>query len=752
LALTSDGRRLVVVNRPADTVSIIEVRDAQGQDTNQLVQEVSVGHEPRQVVISPNDSEAYVTNTASGTVSVIQLTGPNAFRTSSINVGTEPRGCALTPNGTRLYVANHTAGTVSVIDTSNFNLIGTVNLGGNPTAVAITNNGDTSDTDETVFVTQFYAELIPGGPGEVFDNGKQGVVFAFQVGSPGSPVKIPLAPVANVGFTADRSLFCTKLNANAHSDVFCPDANETNPAATSITADPQGAYPNQLHAALIRFNGLFIPSIGAGPEPPIRFNVNVQALIHVVNTGSEQDIPSLTVNLNDQIKTETQPDNVSGSLQRLFANDIVDIDADSAGETFLIVSRGGNCVLRAALDNSSDRLTLGAPNSVVRFQTGNLPTGVVINSNGTRAYVNNEVNTSVTAINLENNTVIARDIPASNPPVPGTDAHKVLLGKLAFFTALGVPDNGIFNTPLRDIVPLNDRNKASDNGWSGCGSCHPDGLADGVTWSFGTGPRQTVPLDGSFNHNDQNDQRIFNYSAVMGSITDFNNNSRNVQGGKGFAGDPPNPAIFSHGATQGASEGLDAMTIWARTIRAPIMPEPTDEAAINRAEGIFEDQCASCHGGAKWTKSRIVYQNNPTFNADPAAGGVKIDPGLENAGPQIVSFTRNGDKLQFLEPVDSFDANDQVELRGAGAQSGQAALGGLGFNVPSLLGAGYHLPYLHNGAAQTLDELFNIHALGGGTISSELDAGQRADLKAFLNALDEDTQTFDSQTDDFLGN
>jgi hypothetical protein len=358
----------------------------------------------------------------------------------------------------------------------------------------------------------------------------------------------------------------------------------------------------------------------------------------------------------------------------------------------------------------------------------------------------------VTAINLENNTVIARDIPASNPPVPGTDAHKVLLGKLAFFTALGVPDNGIFNTPLRDIVPLNDRNKASDNGWSGCGSCHPDGLADGVTWSFGTGPRQTVPLDGSFNHNDQNDQRIFNYSAVMGSITDFNNNSRNVQGGKGFAGDPPNPAIFSHGATQGASEGLDAMTIWARTIRAPIMPEPTDEAAINRAEGIFEDQCASCHGGAKWTKSRIVYQNNPTFNADPAAGGVKIDPGLENAGPQIVSFTRNGDKLQFLEPVDSFDANDQVELRGAGAQSGQAALGGLGFNVPSLLGAGYHLPYLHNGAAQTLDELFNIHALGGGTISSELDAGQRADLKAFLNALDEDTQTFDSQTDDFLGN
>jgi hypothetical protein len=71
--------------------------------------------------------------------------------------------------------------------------------------------------------------------------------------------------------------------------------------------------------------------------------------------------------------------------------------------------------------------------------------------------------------------------------------------------------------------------------------------------------------------------------------------------------------------------------------------------------------------------------------------------------------------------------------------------------VPSLLGAGYHLPYLHNGAAQTLDELFNLHGLGGGTIASELNAAERADLKLFLNSIDEDTPTtFNSQTDDFF--
>ena len=61
---------------------------------------------------------------------------------ATIPVGTEPRGCALTPNGTLLYVANHTEGTVSIIDTATRTVVGTVLVGRNPTAIAITNDGD----------------------------------------------------------------------------------------------------------------------------------------------------------------------------------------------------------------------------------------------------------------------------------------------------------------------------------------------------------------------------------------------------------------------------------------------------------------------------------------------------------------------------------------------------------------------------------------------------------------------------------
>ncbi|WP_179137092.1 beta-propeller fold lactonase family protein [Candidatus Entotheonella palauensis] len=750
IVMTSDDRWVIVANRESDSVSIIQVRDEGGQDDNTKLAEIGVGDEPRYVAIRPDDSVAFVSNSASGTVSVIALSGPSAFQVVlTIPVGTEPRGIAITPNGSRVYVANHTDGTVSVIDTSG-QVIATRELGGNPSAIAITNDGDQEDTDERVFVTQFYAELIPGGPGEGFDDGKQAIVHTFQVGGTDSAQRITLGPLPDAGFTADRTAFCPQSNDNLHSDIFCPDV-DADPTSSTITADPQGAYPNQLQAAVIRGNFLYVPNIGAGPEPPVRFNVNVQALVPAVDTVGLSENVGFRVNLNRQVAQETQPSDPAQSLDRLFGNDLVAIDATQSGtslvdDTFLIVSRGGNFVFRA--NPSLEGLQLGNP--VVRYQTGNIPSGVVINNDGTRAYTNNEVGFSITAINLETDQVIERDIPSSTPPEPGTFEHFVLAGKLAFHTALGMPDNGVFDLPIRDIVPLDDRGKASDNAWSSCASCHPDGLADGVTWYFPTGPRQSVQLDAFFAKDNPADQRISNWSAVRGSITDFNNNSRNIQGGIGFAGDPPSPNIHNHGITQGASDALDVMTLWVQTVRAPILPEPTDMAAYDAGRAVFENWCASCHGGAKWTKSQIFHADNPAFNANPLGDppGTPRDPGVTNAGPQIVSYESEGQTIAFLEDIGTFNGADPREIRGAGA-AGTTAVGGLGFNVPSLLGTAYHAPYFHNGAAQTLEEVFPLHALDGGTIESTLSQSARENLLVFLNGIDGSTNHLRSEGDDF---
>src|SRR5215471_3768708 len=112
IALTSDETRLVVVNREANSVSIIQVKDASGNDVANKLAEIVVGQEPRCVAVHPTDRAAYITNAITGTVSVVDLVLGREVQ--QIRVGTEPRGCALTPDGSLLYVANHTAGTVSI--------------------------------------------------------------------------------------------------------------------------------------------------------------------------------------------------------------------------------------------------------------------------------------------------------------------------------------------------------------------------------------------------------------------------------------------------------------------------------------------------------------------------------------------------------------------------------------------------------------------------------------------------------------
>lgn len=594
--------------------------------------------------------------------------------------------------------------------------------------------------------------------------GSAGVVSSFRVGNPGSIDRIVLSAIADIGFTADRTAFCPQTNPNLHDPIFCPDVNAA-PGSDVITKDPQGGFPNQLFSALIRHDLLYVPNICASPEPPVQFTVNVQGCVHAVDVPKRVERKDLHVNLNVEVAAEPQPADPTSSLAGLFSNDLVAVDADPAGEVFLIVSRGGNFVFLASPDDDG-KLTLGK--QVARIQTGNLPNGVVVSHDGRRAYTNNEANISVTAIDLEAKDYLTLDIPSSEPPVPGTVQHNSLLGKLAFFTALGVPDNGFLDTPIRDIVPLKFRGKQSKNAWSSCGSCHPDGLSDGVTWLFAAGPRQTIPLDGMFaKDTNMNDQRVLNWSAVRSSNTDFNNNSRGVQGGCGFASDdfsnppddclalgamtPANPSIYDHGISEGGSQALDAQTLWEFiAVRALQQPQPDETAALERGRTVFDKNCASCHGGSKWTKSQIFYRDNPAFDKDPAQGGEPLDPGVTNAGAQIVSFACNEFTFTYLENVGTFDPNDPLKLRGQGAQSGQLALGGLGFNVPSLLSIRYHAPYLHHGEARTLEEVFPLHALGAGgqTIASTLSSGEAEDLLAFLNAIDGRTDPLRSEADE----
>ena len=145
---------------------------------------------------------------------------------------------------------------------------------------------------------QIFAELNPDfkdpkfdGNGEARDLGKRGVVHAFPAGNANPPItKITLAPLTDSGFTANRvapNNFCNTVPP-AQSNIFCP--NPDDPTDPVNTNNPQGVFPNQLLSAVIRGNRLYLPNIGAQPEPPEIFNANVQALVYAVDTEALAEV------------------------------------------------------------------------------------------------------------------------------------------------------------------------------------------------------------------------------------------------------------------------------------------------------------------------------------------------------------------------------------------------------------------------------------------------------------------------------
>ena len=164
IAVTTDGTLLAVVNPDSDSVTFFDV----GGDRNRKLAEVNTESEPNSVTFNPQGTRAYVANTVSGSVSVYAINrgAPIVARElTNIKVGTEPYALAMTPNGTRLYVANARSNDISVIDIITHRVYRTIpDVGFEPRGLAITNDGDEDDLDETVWVSQFLA--LPAANGK----------------------------------------------------------------------------------------------------------------------------------------------------------------------------------------------------------------------------------------------------------------------------------------------------------------------------------------------------------------------------------------------------------------------------------------------------------------------------------------------------------------------------------------------------------------------------------------------------------
>jgi DNA-binding beta-propeller fold protein YncE len=753
--INNDDSLVAMVNTGDDSVSIFTTAD------DERLSKVDVGDEPSALVFHPDGTTIYVANRASSSLTVItgaDTATPAAAPFGNDIVGSEPTGVALSPTGRYLAVAEWAEGFVSVWDTATGDLVDAIAVA-SPRAVAFTNNGDENDDDELLVVPEFYGtpnDTVADASGsETSDSGRTGMVRTFSLPGLTEVDAISLAPRGSGMIAATGTSPAQVITSSG--------------ATAGITASP-----NQLWAVAVVDNKIYVPSISASPKGPPNVGANVQPIVYVADltTGTEDTGIVGTTNLAREIFDTTFTINAG----KLFMADIVDISFVGTNLAY-VLSRGADTLQRVEY-NSATGIEIGAPGKpeqIVLFTPGDpnpcrVPTGVVTGHGNARAYVNCSFDRDLGIVNLTDQAIVGTTESWADPPT-GSPEESINDGMRFFHTARG---------------------RWSNQGYSDCASCHPDGLSDNITWQFAAGPRQSTSLDGSYSKSDFK-QRIFNWTGIFDEMHDFERNTRDVSGGFGaIVTAAPGECEMNETRTTIDALGLgkpmkerndnqavvcnddwDDIVEWVKTIRPPKALQTLDAADVTAGAQLFLDgKCNYCHGGSGWTVSRLfwvpdgddavnntnsILTLNTTFTKPAswpvtwsydASNHLSNQPGGiadDGTGPPEVNGIAPLRVACAMRNIGTFGLPGDVTLTNALEVKPDAsrAQGRGGYNVPSLYGLALGAPYLHHGQARTLHELFSDPAWQDHLQAAEptftMDATELDQLVSYLLSIDLDT-------------
>jgi YVTN family beta-propeller protein len=797
VAITADDKWAVAVNRTAGRVTVFKL-DFAGQTRAVKTADLDVGKtsEPWAVVIGNDDNTAYIV--LRHDQKVIRL---NTLRTTpsidpaTVTTGSEPTGLAISPTGAKLYTANWAEGTVTVVDTASGIVAKTIDLNpalaasgmlgagviarpalAHPRAIVVTNNGNDSDTDEHLYITEFFSQARTdalAADDSRFDVGRQGVIYSYDIASGTVGPLITIAPVADTGFVDSKG-------------------------------QKTGCFPNQLYAATINSGRLYVTSVCESPRGPVgpdaapvapgvgtsNFKTQVHAAIFVADLSTSKELPEQAVLLPREFDklytTLATPDDGSRRIP-LIPNDIM----FAANTTFAYVSGyGSDAVFRIAYkpDGTLERVGAMAQPFINLKPGGNvaageLPVGIASANAGAAitsfAVAINENSRNLSVLSFGTQTAVEA-VASTDPPGPGPETARNR-GRKFFATGLG-------------------RWSLNQQSWNSCESCHPDGLTDNVTWFFARGPRQTIALDGSYDPKEPSLRRVLNWTGIFDEIHDFELNTRGNSGGVGAIVHRPGPPvaasdriIFDGTApapeqqpTPTLQNGLNGSTIslmpkgtampksvqadwdeideYVRAIRAPRAPTTLVSADVAEGKKLFDaNGCAACHGSSQWTLARVFYTPNEDNNKPggllqttvytlpmlfPAALNPPAATG-RSATLRLMAATGANDQINcVLRDVGTFPATGtagiapgDVVIKEVRQDMTTPAQGATGLNIPSLLGMVTGAPYFHAGNARTLEEAlgetFDRHRRALAE-NFRPDATQTRQLVAYLLSIDED--------------
>jgi hypothetical protein len=725
---------------------------------------------PTSVALEANGATAWVALRRAGAVAKVINLPFAPVVTLRLSVCSEPAAVALAPGGNPLVVACTGESAAVLVDTVTQTTT-RIEIAGGGRSVAITDDGDNDGFDEKAYVPAFFGEVVAEGS----DRGRVGLVTAIELATPRAAGVVQLAPIGNAGPGAPLA------DGGAGPNVACS--------------------PNQLAAIAISGSRAYVAHTCVSPEAPVHGPSNLFAGLSVIDLSTDQEV---TGPLGSTTLTQLTR-NVPG-FQDLLYGLPVDLAVTSPNR-LMVLSQAGHRIapveiipgvsLRLAPPDAGTQGDLfatlpcgylgctfsdagffgdggSADGGVFAPGTSGLEgvaIGVAASPDGTALLVNDMNARSVLALLPDPLVSIRPSIQYAPVPAPGTQGHKSLLGRKFFYTG---------------------RDRWAGREVGSCASCHPDGLTDNVTWMFPAGPRQTPALDGTYTKGIPTDHRAQNWTAIFDEISDVEGVTRSLLGGKGAITDAADAPVrltagvsLDGGATVTRNDGLsgssgavvaavglvkdwEELDVWIQQVKSARRPSNLMPNLVARGRTLFETGgCHSCHGGPRWSVSRIPYVPSPEKNGSlvgdnglPAvATGLRTEQLVSGAYKIATESVANPDGgaaitvgperiTCVLRDVGTYRAGNALEKKPDGTRS----QGATGFNPPSLLGLATSAPYLHDGSAPRLDALFSstfaVHARAGnanflpgmGTLPGE--AADIAALVQFLVSIDEDTTPF----------
>ncbi len=581
-----------------------------------------------------------------------------------------------------VYAVNPDNNTVTAINSQTSELVGEYNTGAKPKSVAVTSLNET-------WVTSFTDDAITilNADGEVIDS--------VDTGYGSSPYGLVMSPD---GFTAYVSLYGsgeviaintlnreitaqTELGPFAAAMALSPDGETL--LVTRFISDLNWGEVWQLNASTLELEGTIrlIKDYGADTLQSGRGVPNYLAGITFSPDGSrayvvgKKDNVDRSLILWSGIDTTNDLDD-DNTVRTVMATldmsgeqgvDMYDlrIDFDNAdspsalqfspnGEYLFVAFQGTNTV--QALDMINHGVDGNLGNVIAHLPAEHAPQSLCFDTRNEKLYVKNFMDRSVTRLDMSAFIGQGNTSPAAQHiPIVADEAlpETVLRGKRIFYNAAD--------------------ERMSAEGYISCATCHVDGGHDGRTWDFtgrGEGLRNTTSLLG------KGGVRFgaAHWSGNFDEIQDFEHDIRGAFLGEGFLSDEQfSAANTTLGAPKaGMSSDLDALAAYVSSLGKASLPKSPHRTstggltaqALSGRQTFIDQGCHTCHQGDAFTD------------------GLLHDVG----SMRTYSGMRLGEKLP-------------------------------GLKTPTLLGVFASAPYLHDGSAKTINDVFST--VGGAVYQAE---------------------------------